>query len=95
MGQRLRAGLAFVRHMPVTRRADRHPIATEASAEAPAMPVPRHGLPSISCVLPCRNEARNLELLLPRLANVLSRIGEHFEVIIVDDGSADEPGRRS
>ncbi|MEZ5658118.1 MAG: glycosyltransferase family 2 protein [Burkholderiaceae bacterium] len=54
------------------------------------MPVPRHGLPSISCVLPCRNEARNLELLLPRLAKVLSRISEHFEVIIVDDGSADD-----
>lgn len=44
---------------------------------------------SISCVIPCRNEARNLELLLPRLIAVLGTLSRDWEVIVVDDGSTD------
>jgi glycosyltransferase involved in cell wall biosynthesis len=44
---------------------------------------------SISCVIPCRNEVRNLDLLLPMLCNVLPALAEHWEVVLVDDGSTD------
>jgi len=45
--------------------------------------------PSISCVIPCRNEAPNLMLLLPELLAVLARLAVRFEVVLVDDGSTD------
>jgi glycosyltransferase involved in cell wall biosynthesis len=43
----------------------------------------------MSCVIPCRNEAANLDLLLPLLAATLPRIARHWEVVLVDDGSTD------
>lgn len=45
--------------------------------------------PTVSCVLPCRNEAGNLARLLPRLVDELSAAAQHWEVILVDDGSTD------
>jgi glycosyltransferase involved in cell wall biosynthesis len=44
---------------------------------------------SISCVIPCRNEAGNLGLLLPMLHEILCTIAAHWEVVLVDDGSTD------
>lgn len=44
----------------------------------------------LSCIVPCKNEARNLELLLPRLAEFLPTLGLPWEVVLVDDGSTDE-----
>lgn len=44
---------------------------------------------SLSCVLPCRNEAQNLGELLPALLPVLGRCAQRWEIIIVDDGSTD------
>ena len=44
---------------------------------------------SISCVIPCRNEASNLALLLPRLHEILCAIAARWEVVLVDDGSTD------
>ncbi|MBT8147835.1 MAG: glycosyltransferase family 2 protein [Gammaproteobacteria bacterium] len=41
---------------------------------------------TVSIVIPAKNEARNLELLLPRLADSV----EFLECIVVDDGSTDE-----
>lgn len=49
----------------------------------------RRSAPRLSCVIPCRNEALNLELLLPRLQLLLSRLVPAWEVILVDDGSTD------
>ncbi len=46
-------------------------------------------LPRLSCVVPCRNEARNLEQLLPLLAQTLAACSSAWEVILVDDGSTD------
>ncbi|GAC1532746.1 MAG: glycosyltransferase family 2 protein [Ramlibacter sp.] len=46
--------------------------------------------PSLSLVLPCRNEARNLETLLPLLLARLSRLADRWEVVMVDDGSTDD-----
>jgi glycosyltransferase involved in cell wall biosynthesis len=40
---------------------------------------------TVSIVIPAKNEARNLELLLPRLVDA----GQYFECIVVDDGSSD------
>lgn len=47
---------------------------------------------SLSCVIPCRNEAKNLELLLPRLAAALDKLSVQWEIIVVDDGSNDATG---
>jgi dolichol-phosphate mannosyltransferase len=45
--------------------------------------------PELSVVLPVYNERENLEALLQRLKEVLTPIGISFELIFVDDGSAD------
>lgn len=44
----------------------------------------------ISIVIPCRNEAENLPLLLEEIEAAM--IGRAFEVIVVDDGSTDDTG---
>jgi len=53
----------------------------------------RRGLPSLSCVIPCYNEADNLEHLLPRLEAILEESRLRWEVIVVDDGSTDATAR--
>lgn len=45
--------------------------------------------PTLSCVLPCRNEASALKLLLPRLIDAVSSCVQHWEIIVVDDASTD------
>ncbi|MGJ7497524.1 glycosyltransferase family 2 protein [Variovorax sp. RT4R15] len=45
---------------------------------------------SISCVIPCFNEAVNLRELLPRLEEILSATHLSWEIIVVDDGSTDD-----
>ena len=54
-----------------------------------AGPAMRQGLPRLSCVVPCRNEAANLALLLPQLCVQLSECTSAWEIILVDDGSTD------
>ena len=56
-----------------------------ADVDAPRL----HHDPSLSCILPCRNEAQNLDQLLPRLVDALRALVNDWEVIIVDDGSND------
>jgi glycosyltransferase involved in cell wall biosynthesis len=51
---------------------------------------PRAAQPRISCVVPCRNEAENLERLLPELTEVLAALSSQWELILVDDGSTDD-----
>jgi polyisoprenyl-phosphate glycosyltransferase len=46
--------------------------------------------PSISCVIPCRNEAPNLGALLPLLCDLLPSLADAWEVVLVDDGSTDD-----
>lgn len=43
----------------------------------------------LSCVVPAFNEHDNLAVLLPRLKTVLQGLADHWEVIVVDDGSSD------
>jgi len=45
--------------------------------------------PSISCVVPAYNEAENLPSLLQLLTVQLRLCAEHWEVLVVDDGSQD------
>ncbi len=47
------------------------------------------GVLSLSVVIPVYNEERNLDALYARLTPVLDRTGRPYEVIFVDDGSAD------
>ncbi len=50
---------------------------------------PRDWLPGLSIVIPCFNEADNLNRLLPRLQSVLQALVADWEIILVDDGSRD------
>ena len=50
----------------------------------------RSNLPTLSCIVPCRNEADNLNQLLPLLTATLEGCSRAWEVILVDDGSTDE-----
>ena len=45
--------------------------------------------PSISCVMPAFNEARNLERMVPLLLSTLHSLSTAVELIVVDDGSHD------
>ena len=46
--------------------------------------------PSISCVIPAFNEARNLGTVLPRVLSTLQSMSQRVELIVVDDGSRDD-----
>jgi len=48
--------------------------------------------PSISCVVPAFNEARNLGSVLPEILATLATLSAHVELIVVDDGSRDDTG---
>ena len=49
----------------------------------------RNARPTISCIIPCYNEADNLDALLPRLLGTLVGMTDAWEVVLVDDGSFD------
>jgi len=44
----------------------------------------------LSIILPVYNEAENLRVLLPALADALEALGIAYEVVVVDDGSTDD-----
>ncbi len=46
-------------------------------------------MPSLSIILPCHNEAENLETLFTRLEAVLNGMGVGYELLCIDDGSSD------
>lgn len=46
--------------------------------------------PSISCVIPAFNEARNLGAVLPPILATLSSLSPRVELVVVDDGSRDD-----
>jgi len=68
----------------MTRPEDPVPIGSQTVARA------QRDLPLLSCIVPCRDEAANLALLLPRLFEVLAGCCRAFEIVVVDDGSRDD-----
>ena len=73
-----------------------HPFPGERRARPTGAVPPRapgHSLPArrrtISCVIPCFNEAVNLDALLQHLQHVLSETSLAWEILVVDDGSTD------
>jgi glycosyltransferase involved in cell wall biosynthesis len=56
-------------------------------------PARRPAQPFISCVVPAYNEAGNIDPLLQALSRVLPGLSPRWEVIVVDDGSADGTAR--
>ncbi len=46
----------------------------------------------VSVFLPCHNEEGNIERVAAGLETELPRIGERYEIIVVDDGSRDRTG---
>ncbi len=53
---------------------------------------PTARLPSLSAFFPAFNEERNVPLMVERLTAVLPMVAEDYEIIVVDDGSADRTG---
>lgn len=45
---------------------------------------------TLSCVIPCLNEAQNLRVLIPELITLFGSLVASYEIIVVDDGSTDE-----
>jgi len=64
--------------------------APATTAVAGAQRAPDAQQRSISCVIPCFNEADNLRHLLPRLEETLWATRMRWEIIVVDDGSTDD-----
>ena len=46
--------------------------------------------PSLSCVIPAFNEARNLGAFVPQILTMLATVSDRIELIVVDDGSRDD-----
>jgi glycosyltransferase involved in cell wall biosynthesis len=69
------------------------PLVLNPGPRALSVPEPlARRLSGISLVLPCHNESENLRWLLPHIAEVLPRLAEAYEVVLVDDGSSDGSG---
>jgi glycosyltransferase involved in cell wall biosynthesis len=47
-------------------------------------------LPSLSIVLPCFNEAPNVAAAVAQARQAGERFAEHYEIVVVDDGSSDD-----
>lgn len=61
----------------------------ESSPRPPAPPRPPRSPFSLSIVLPCRNEAANLERIVARCLRLGRPLADPLELIVVDDGSED------
>ena len=70
------------------------PLGVSAAAKTTGAEAGPRALQSISCVVPCYNEAENLERLLPQLSAALALLAPQWEIVLVDDGSADATGER-
>ncbi|MFM2035712.1 MAG: hypothetical protein RL459_977 [Pseudomonadota bacterium] len=46
--------------------------------------------PSLSCVMPAYNEARNLVRVVPEVLAAMAQLSDNIELIVVDDGSRDD-----
>ena len=44
----------------------------------------------ISIIIPVYNESGNLQILYDRIIETLSNISEHYEILFINDGSADD-----
>lgn len=91
-GIQTRSGALGAAH---ARTAGPAPVAGAAEPAAiVALTAGRRLSPSLSCVLPCRNEADNLALLLPQITQALAALADSasvtgWELVLVDDGSTD------
>ena len=52
-----------------------------------------HTAPTLSCVMPAFNEARNLGVVAPQTLAALQHLSPQAELIVVDDGSTDDTAR--
>jgi glycosyltransferase involved in cell wall biosynthesis len=50
-------------------------------------------LPGLSIVLPCLDEAENIAAVIADVAEAAAETAEHYEIIVVDDGSTDDTAR--
>lgn len=87
---RLLVRIEFMPLRPDARRDDAPPSRDEPSwAHASGWAQLSGSRQTVSCVLPCRDNARTLARLLPLLSDTLTECGYPWEVIVADCGSAD------
>jgi polyisoprenyl-phosphate glycosyltransferase len=65
------------------------PAELHRPASVPPLDARRAAQPRLSCVVPCLNEADNLDGVLERLTEALASLTTSWELIVVDDGSTD------
>ena len=53
---------------------------------------PNTARPELSIVVPCFNEEQGISTCHARLSAVMQATGEHYEIVYIDDGSADRTG---
>lgn len=69
---------------------------TSVGPRAPDIRIPRMAswddidAPEVSVVLPCFDEAGNIEALVSEVHEVMKRLGRSFEILVVDDCSRDD-----
>ncbi len=49
----------------------------------------------LTIIVPVYNEARIINKSIPRIINEVQKICKKFEVIVVDDGSSDNTGKKT
>ena len=82
---------ARVPGLPPATPASSTSLAHQAHDAHDQAPLPGRGpRPTLSCVIPCHNEASNLRELLPLLCTTLAGCCADWEIILVDDGSKDD-----
>ena len=89
MGQFLAPGLLELDRRAATAVSNSPLLRSVPSSDDATMAKGREA-PSMSCVIPCRNEAQNLARLLPLLTDTLGRCTQAWEIVVVDDGSTDD-----
>lgn len=80
-------------HHALHERAGRIALQAVAPASAPTAETATAATSSqrsISCVIPCLNEADNLRVMLPRLTDILESTSMRWEILVIDDGSTDD-----
>ncbi|HOW64350.1 MAG TPA: glycosyltransferase family 2 protein [Candidatus Paceibacterota bacterium] len=82
------SGRGLCQRMPVSDRTEGH--AVKSGAESPGnLPQEWVGTLFLSLVIPCYNEAGNLDALLAAIGATMNTLGLPYEVILTDDCSTD------
>jgi glycosyltransferase involved in cell wall biosynthesis len=96
-GREIREPRRESRERPRERPSERFPerIPERAQERPPHRQVPDRRRVRISVIIPAFNEEDNIKPLLDQFHEVISRVGNDWEIILVDDGSTDKTSEKA